>query len=49
VSGGSACCQRQAVTLTLAAGVNRISLTNPTGHAPAVDKITVAPRYIATP
>jgi Carbohydrate binding module (family 35) len=44
VAGGAACCQQRAVTLTLHAGVNRISLTNPAGHAPAIDKITVAPR-----
>ena len=44
VAGGATCCQQRAVILTLNAGVNRISLTNPAGHAPAIDKITVAPR-----
>ena len=43
VSGGSACCRQQTVTLRLAAGVNKISLGNPAGHAPAIDKITVGP------
>jgi len=41
VSGGSVCCRSQAVTVRLKAGVNRITLSNPTGHAPAIDKITV--------
>jgi len=43
VSGGSTCCRQQTVTLRLAAGVNKISLGNPGGHAPAIDKITVSP------
>jgi hypothetical protein len=42
VTGGATCCQQQTVTLTLAAGANRISLGNPTGHAPAIDKIRVS-------
>jgi hypothetical protein len=42
VSGGSACCRSQAVTVGLKAGVNRITLSNPAGHAPAIDRITVA-------
>jgi hypothetical protein len=43
VSGGSACCRRQTVTLRLAAGVNKISVGTPSGRAPAIDKITVDP------
>jgi hypothetical protein len=41
VSGGSACCARQAVDLTLTAGKNAISFGNPKGPAPAIDKIEI--------
>jgi len=41
VSGGSTCCRQRTLTVHLAAGVNKISLGNPGGRAPAIDKITI--------
>jgi hypothetical protein len=44
VAAGTACCATQLVEVRLAKGDNTITLANPHGHAPTIDKITISPR-----
>jgi hypothetical protein len=41
-TGGAACCASKSVTVTLAKGANAVTFANPTGRAPALDKVVVS-------
>ncbi len=41
VAGGSVCCSTQIVKVYLVKGNNSITFSNPQGHAPTIDKITI--------
>jgi hypothetical protein len=43
VAGNSTCCSSQLVRLELNKGANSITFSNPTGHAPAIDRIVIGP------
>jgi hypothetical protein len=43
VSGGATCCTATGLRVTLRQGVNTVTFTNPTGHAPSIDKIVISP------
>jgi hypothetical protein len=40
--GTDTCCQTQAVSLTVPAGTRTITIANPTGHAPTLDKVVLS-------
>lgn len=42
VASNSACCTAQQLVVYLLKGTNSITFSNPTGQAPAIDKITIA-------
>jgi hypothetical protein len=41
VAGGSVCCSTQIVKVYLVKGTNAITFSNPQGHAPTIDRITI--------
>jgi hypothetical protein len=41
VAGGSVCCSTQIVKVYLVKGTNAITFSNPRGHAPTIDRITI--------
>jgi hypothetical protein len=41
-AGNSACCLTKAVNVTMTAGEHTIMISNPTAHAPAIDKIVIS-------
>ena len=43
VSGGATCCAVARQRVTLRQGANTVTFTNPTGHAPSIDKIVIGP------
>ncbi len=43
VATGAACCAHRTLTVQLQAGANVITFGNPRGHAPALDRIEIAP------
>jgi hypothetical protein len=42
VAGNALCCSWQMVRVDLTKGTNSITFSNPTGHAPAIDKIVIS-------
>ncbi len=42
VAGNATCCSSQRVRVTLGSGANSITVSNPSGHAPAIDKIVIS-------
>ncbi len=42
VSGSATCCAATRLRITLQRGANTITFTNPTGHAPSIDKIVIS-------
>lgn len=41
-NGSSRCCGIKKVSLTISAGTHTITISNPTGHAPSIDKIVIS-------
>ena len=41
-AGNSTCCLTKEVTITMTAGEHTIMISNPTAHAPSVDKIVIS-------
>jgi hypothetical protein len=42
-TGSSTCCERASLpAMSLAAGLHTVTISNPTGHAPSIDKIAIA-------
>jgi hypothetical protein len=41
VAGSALCCASGSVLVSLRAGANAISISNPTGHAPSIDRIVL--------
>lgn len=42
VAGNATCCSAQRIRVELDAGANSVTFSNPSGHAPAIDKIVIS-------